>query len=105
MATWHEKHPATPGADFKRGVAAGVVEAEEVNKCRSSMKDYWRTVGMALEPIHRPRTSKSSPGLRAWEAELQSRHAVFVKLVEPVDVLDGYTDADKWVFRMFRGTH
>jgi hypothetical protein len=90
MNSYQRLHGAKSTEVFKHGVLAGDGGAERINECRSMTKDYWRLVFQGMEL----KGSLSDDRI----AELRSRHARFKSLVEPIDELDGYTDADKWVY-------
>lgn len=86
---WSRLHGEDAPKAFKKGVEANENSVVKVNECRSLAKDYWRTAFFALE-LHKTDAS--------WAKELQSRHDRFVKNVKPIDILDGYKEADKWVY-------
>lgn len=62
-------------------------EVEEINRCRSLTKDFWRVTFDYLE--------KAEP---ARKDEYRSRHERFVKAVKPIDVLPGYEDESDAVY-------
>lgn len=97
IAQWQSKNASDPGSALKTALANNDVEAEKVNDCRSVTKDFWRMATLVLERAPCGGKKRDSP----WVQELVSRHADFVKVVQPIDVLDGYSDDDRWVYRMF----
>ena len=84
---------------FKQGMDGPVKqrsdEIVEINKCRSITKGYWRMVDKYL--------SAYSGFVDQDEIEeMKKKHSRFVELVKPLDILDGYTDQEKLVYKMFK---
>ncbi len=83
---WHREHGENAPAELKHSLETKGVfspEAEQINRCRTFTKDYWRKVFSYSETF-----GKAPLKLE----ELQSKHRQFTAKVKPLEVFEGYED-------------